>query len=130
MFSADMIQFISRESGQGLKPHITAAAKPGEEGWNEAVAMRVLADHIRAISFAISDGQLPSNNKAGYVIRRILRRAVRYQYQYLGFKEPFLNKLVPLLAEQFKDVFHELWNQRDFVQEGDFRGGNFFFEEH
>ena len=84
--------------------------------WNEAVAMRVLADHIRAISFAIADGQLPSNNKAGYVIRRILRRAVRYQYQYLGFKEPFLNQLVPLLAEQFKGVFDELWNQKDFVQ--------------
>jgi alanyl-tRNA synthetase len=80
------------------------------------IAMRVLADHIRAISFAIADGQLPSNNKAGYVIRRILRRAVRYQYQYLGFKEPFLNQLVPLLAEQFKGVFDELWNQKDFVQ--------------
>ena len=78
--------------------------------------MRVMADHIRAISFAIADGQLPSNNKAGYVIRRILRRAVRYQYQYLGFKEPFLNQLVPLLAEQFQGVFDELWNQRDFVQ--------------
>ncbi|MDB5089463.1 MAG: alanine--tRNA ligase, partial [Mucilaginibacter sp.] len=89
---------------------------PGEEGWNEAVAMRVLADHIRAISFAIADGQLPSNNKAGYVIRRILRRAVRYSYQYLDFKEPFLNQLVPLLAEQFKGVFDNLVGQKDFVQ--------------
>ncbi|MDB4904619.1 MAG: alaS [Mucilaginibacter sp.] len=80
------------------------------------IAMRVMADHIRAISFAIADGQLPSNNKAGYVIRRILRRAVRYSYQYLGFKEPFLNQLVPLLADQFKGVFHELYNQKDFVQ--------------
>jgi alanyl-tRNA synthetase len=79
-------------------------------------AMRVMADHIRAISFAIADGQLPSNNKAGYVIRRILRRAVRYSYQYLWFKEPILNKLVPLLAEQFKDVFDNLYNQKDFVQ--------------
>ncbi|MDP9047572.1 MAG: alanine--tRNA ligase-related protein, partial [Bacteroidota bacterium] len=84
--------------------------------WNDAVAMRVMADHIRAISFAIADGQLPSNNKAGYVIRRILRRAVRYSYQYLGFKEPFLNQLVPLLAEQFKGVFDELYKQKDFVQ--------------
>jgi len=75
-----------------------------------------MADHIRAISFAIADGLLPSNNKAGYVIRRILRRAVRYQYQYLGFKEPFLNTLVPLLAEQFKSVFDELYSQKDFVQ--------------
>jgi alanyl-tRNA synthetase len=80
------------------------------------IAMRVMADHIRAISFAIADGQLPSNNKAGYVIRRILRRAVRYSYQYLGFKEPFLNQLVPLLAAQFKGVFDELYNQKDFVQ--------------
>jgi len=78
--------------------------------------MRVLADHARAVSFTIADGQLPSNNKAGYVIRRILRRSVRYSYQYLGFKEPFINQLVPLLAEQFKGVFDELWNQRDFVQ--------------
>jgi len=107
-----LIQFISEKSGKKYN----AAAKQGEEGWNEAVAMRVLADHVRAVSFTISDGQLPSNNKAGYVIRRILRRAVRYQYQYLGFKEPFLNQLVPLLAKQFEGVFDELWNQRDFVQ--------------
>jgi len=107
-----MIEFISEKSGKAYK----AEATPGTDGWNEAVAMRVMADHIRAISFAIADGQLPSNNKAGYVIRRILRRAVRYSYQYLGFKEPFLNQLVPLLAEQFKGVFDELYNQRDFVQ--------------
>jgi len=107
-----LIQFIAEKSGKTYN----SAAKPSEEGWNEAVAMRVIADHIRAISFTISDGQLPANNKAGYVIRRILRRAVRYQYQYLGFKEPFLNQLVPLLAEQFKGVFDELWNQKDFVQ--------------
>ncbi len=107
-----MIQFIAGKSGKTYK----SDAKPGEDGWNDAVAMRVMADHVRAISFAISDGQLPSNNKAGYVIRRILRRAVRYSYQYLGFKEPFLNQLVPLLANQFKGVFHELYNQKDFVQ--------------
>jgi len=107
-----LIQFIAEKSGKNYN----SAAKPGEEGWNDAVAMRVMADHIRAISFAVSDGQLPSNNKAGYVIRRILRRAVRYSYQYLNFKEPFLNQLVPLLAEQFKGVFDELWNQKDFVQ--------------
>jgi len=107
-----MIQFIAEKSGKKYN----SAAKPGDNDWSEAVAMRVMADHIRAISFAISDGQLPSNNKAGYVIRRILRRAVRYQYQYLGFKEPFLNQLVPLLAEQFKGVFDELYTQKDFVQ--------------
>lgn len=87
-------------------------------GHNEQadIAMRVLADHIRAISFAIADGQLPANNKAGYVIRRILRRAVRYAYTFLGFKEPFLHELVPLLARQFAGVFDELAAQQDFVQ--------------
>ncbi len=107
-----IIQYIAEKSGKVYNGKV----KPGEEGWNDAVAMRVMADHIRAISFAIADGQLPSNNKAGYVIRRILRRAVRYQYQYLGFTTPFLNQLVPLLAEQFKTVFPELYNQADFVQ--------------
>jgi alanyl-tRNA synthetase len=80
------------------------------------IAMRVMADHIRAIAFVVADGQLPSNNKAGYVIRRILRRAVRYGYTFLNFKEPFLNKLVILLANQFADVFPELKAQQDFVQ--------------
>jgi alanyl-tRNA synthetase len=118
-----LIQFIAEKSGKKYDSGITKGSGTSveimlsfAEGWAESVAMRVLADHIRAISFAIADGQLPSNNKAGYVIRRILRRAVRYQYQYLDFKEPFLNQLVPLLAEQFKGVFHELWSQKDFVQ--------------
>ncbi|MCF0070973.1 alanine--tRNA ligase [Dyadobacter sp. CY261] len=79
------------------------------------IAMRVISDHIRAVSFAITDGQLPSNVKAGYVIRRILRRAVRYGYSYLGLQEPFFHKLVPVLAEQFKDVFTELKDQEEFV---------------
>ena len=79
------------------------------------IAMRVMADHIRAISFAIADGQLPGNNGAGYVIRRILRRAVRYQYQFLGIKEPFMCKLTLLIAESFKNVFPELHAQKDFV---------------
>ncbi|MVN21963.1 alanine--tRNA ligase [Mucilaginibacter arboris] len=107
-----LIQFIAEKSGKAY----VGSAGSSSEGWNEAVAMRVMADHIRAISFAIADGQLPSNNKAGYVIRRILRRAVRYTYQYLNFKEPFLNTLVLLLAEQFKDVFPNLYEQKDFVQ--------------
>ncbi|QQT24397.1 alanine--tRNA ligase [Sphingobacterium spiritivorum] len=80
------------------------------------IAMRVLSDHIRAVSFAIADGQLPSNNKAGYVIRRILRRAVRYAYTFLNFKTPFINELVPLLAKEFEGVFDELFQQQDFVQ--------------
>lgn len=79
------------------------------------IAMRVVADHIRAISFTIADGQLPSNNKAGYVIRRILRRAVRYCFTFLNIKEPFLYKLVALISAQFKNVFPELHAQEDFV---------------
>ena len=79
------------------------------------IAFRVLADHIRAIAFTIADGQLPSNTGAGYVIRRILRRAVRYYYSYLDVKEPLLHKLLPGLAEQFKDVFAELHAQLAFV---------------
>ncbi len=81
----------------------------------EAIAFRVLADHIRAIAFAIADGQLPSNNGAGYVIRRILRRAVRYYYSYLDYKQPLLFQLMPLLARQFEQVFPELHKQLDFV---------------
>ncbi|MFN5422608.1 MAG: alanine--tRNA ligase [bacterium] len=79
------------------------------------VAFRVLADHIRAIAFTIADGQLPSNTGAGYVIRRILRRAVRYYYSYLNVKEAALYKLLPGLANQFKDVFPELIAQLSFV---------------
>ncbi|MEQ8240475.1 MAG: alanine--tRNA ligase [Cyclobacteriaceae bacterium] len=79
------------------------------------VAIRVIADHIRAISFTIADGQLPSNTGAGYVIRRILRRAVRYGYTFLNFKEARLYSLVPLLAEQLADTFPELIAQQDFV---------------
>ncbi len=65
--------------------------------------MRVIADHLRAIAFAIADGQLPSNNKAGYVIRRILRRAVRYGYTFLDIKEPFIHKLVAILVREMGD---------------------------
>ncbi len=81
----------------------------------EAVAFRVIADHIRAISFTIADGQLPSNTGAGYVIRRILRRAARYYYSYLDYKQPLLAQLVPVLATQFENVFPELHKQVDFV---------------
>ncbi len=81
----------------------------------EAVAFRVIADHIRAISFCIADGQLPSNTGAGYVIRRILRRAVRYYYSYLDYKQPLLFQLMPVLAKQFENVFPELQKQLNFV---------------
>ena len=79
------------------------------------VAFRVIADHIRAIGFTIADGQLPSNTGAGYVIRRILRRAVRYYFSYLDYKQPLLCQLMPLLAHQFENVFPELQKQIDFV---------------
>lgn len=79
------------------------------------VAIRVIADHIRAVSFAIADGQLPGNTGAGYVIRRILRRASRFGFQYLGFKNPFLYHLVPVLTGYFKDTFPELSRQEGFV---------------
>ena len=79
------------------------------------VAMRVLADHIRTIAFAITDGQLPSNAKAGYVIRRILRRAVRYAYTYLGQKDAFLYKLIPVLIETMGDAYPELIAQQELI---------------
>lgn len=79
------------------------------------IAIRVNADHIRAISFTIADGQLPANTGAGYVIRRILRRAVRYYYSYLNYQQPLLHQLVPVLAAQLKDVFPELAQQEAFV---------------
>ena len=80
------------------------------------VAMRVCADHIRAIAFSIADGQLPSNVKAGYVIRRILRRAVRYGYTFLGFNEPFLTRLVPQLVEDMGEAYPELKAQQKLVE--------------
>ena len=79
------------------------------------VAMRVCADHLRAVSFSIADGQLPSNAKAGYVIRRILRRAVRYAYTFLGQKEAFLYKLLPTLVEEMGDAFPELKAQQTLI---------------
>lgn len=100
-----LISFISEKSGMTY----------GDDEQLD-IAMRVIADHIRAISFCIADGTLPSNNKAGYVVRRILRRAVRYAYTFLGIREAFINQLVPVLANQFDGVFHELKSQQDFVQ--------------
>ncbi len=87
----------------------------GEEE-NVDVAMRVIADHLRAISFSIADGQLPSNVKAGYVIRRILRRAVRYGYTYLGFNEPFICRLVATLVAQMGEQFPEIKAQQTLIE--------------
>ncbi len=104
-----LIDFIAQSAG------ITYQGTSGEGALKSDIATRVLADHIRAVAFAIADGQLPSNTGAGYVIRRILRRAVRYAFTFLHFKEPFLHRLVPVLSQQFKDVFPELDQQRDYV---------------
>ncbi len=80
------------------------------------IAMRVIADHLRAVAFAIADGQLPSNVKAGYVIRRILRRAVRYGYTFLGMQEPFINELVSALVEKMGDHFPEIKSQQELIR--------------
>lgn len=95
--------------------------KPEDEGHHKKqsiinIAMRVIADHIRAISFSIADGQLPSNTGAGYVIRRILRRAIRYGYQSLNLKEPFMFRLVPTLSHQMGAAFPELNNQKILIE--------------
>ena len=80
------------------------------------IALRVIADHVRAVAFAIADGQMPSNNKAGYVIRRILRRAVRYGFTFLNCTEPHIYNLVDVLAAQLKNIFPELDAQKDFIK--------------
>ncbi len=102
-----------------FKPFLDAIAeKSGKTyGLDEQtdIAFRVIVDHIRAISFTIADGQIPSNNKAGYVIRRILRRAVRYGYTFLGLQQPFLFELAPLIAEYFGDIFPEVRQQQEFI---------------
>ncbi len=103
-----LIAFTEKHSGIKYNNQYTASAKSD-------MAMRVLADHIRAVSFTIADGELPSNSGAGYVIRRILRRAVRYYYTFLNIKQPFFYKLVGVLASYFEGVFPELIQQKDFV---------------
>ncbi|MEM9917758.1 MAG: alanine--tRNA ligase [Bacteroidota bacterium] len=105
---APFISFVEKESGLKYTASYERTAKTD-------IAMRVVVDHIRAVAFAIADGQLPSNTGAGYVIRRILRRAVRYYYSFLNLKEPFLCRIIPLLADTFRDVFPELAAQEEQV---------------
>ncbi len=104
---------LSYETYEAHKSHEANEANESQEAVN--VAMRVCADHLRAVSFSIADGQLPSNAKAGYVIRRILRRAVRYAYTFLGQKEAFLYKLLPTLVEEMGDAFPELKAQQTLI---------------
>ena len=90
--------------------------KYGRSDSREDIAMRVIVDHIRAISLSIADGQIPSNTGAGYVIRRILRRAIRFGYTYLGFETPFMYQLVSVLSDQFKGVFPEVLAQQSYIE--------------
>ncbi|WP_413776673.1 alanine--tRNA ligase [Haliscomenobacter sp.] len=99
------IQYIEKVSGKKYTFSYERDAKSD-------IAMRVIVDHIRAIAFTIADGQLPSSSGAGYVIRRILRRAVRYYYSFLDIKQPFLHTLIPMLADAFADAFPELKAQQ------------------
>ena len=95
------------------KKYMSGSKSKKQETLN--IAFRVIVDHLRAVSFSITDGQLPSNSGAGYVIRRILRRAIRYGYQFLDFREPFIYSLVPKLANNFSGVFDELKKNQEFI---------------
>ena len=99
----------------GLKYTSNEVKNISEEQNKTNIAIRVIVDHLRAVAFAIADGQLPSNTGAGYVIRRILRRAIRYGFTFLGTKEPFINKLVEVLANQMGDFFPEIRTQQQLV---------------
>ncbi len=99
----------------GLKYTSNEVKNISEEQNKTNIAIRVIVDHVRAVAFAIADGQLPSNTGAGYVIRRILRRAIRYGFTFLGTKEPFINKLVEVLANQMSEFFPEIKSQQQLV---------------
>ena len=116
-YDTDIFQPIIKAEEQisGLKYTTYEEGEVDKQQEDINVAMRVCADHLRAVSFSIADGQLPSNAKAGYVIRRILRRAVRYAYTFLGQKEGFLYKLVPTLVSEMGDAFPELKAQQQLV---------------
>ncbi len=105
-----LIQKIEKLTG---KKYTVKASNDEEEKTN--IAIRVIADHVRAVAFAIADGQLPSNTGAGYVIRRILRRAIRYGFTFLDKKEPFINELVAILSEQMGEFFPEIKSQQGLV---------------
>src|SRR5690606_9412018 len=99
----------------GLKYTSNEVKNISEEQNKTNIAIRVIVDHVRAVAFAIADGQLPSNSGAGYVIRRILRRAIRYGFTFLNTKEPFINKLVDVLANQMGEFFPEIKSQQQSV---------------
>ncbi len=106
---ASFIEWLEKETG------VKYTGKYDDSSMSD-IAMRVISDHLRAVSFAIADGELPGNNGAAYVIRRILRRAIRYYYSFLNRKSPMIYQLVDLLAKNFKNVFPELYAQKSFVE--------------
>lgn len=106
---APLIQYVEQATGIPYRNDYSGVVMSD-------IAMRVLADHVRAVSFGIADGEMPSNTGAGYVLRRILRRAVRYYYTFLNTKEPLMHRLVPLLADFFQDIFPGFQEQKDFVK--------------
>jgi alanyl-tRNA synthetase len=106
---------VKVEEITGLKYTSNEVKNISEEQNKTNIAIRVVVDHVRAVAFAIADGQLPSNTGAGYVIRRILRRAIRYGFTFLDTKEPFINKLVPVLANQMGEFFPEIKSQQQLV---------------
>lgn len=120
-YDTDIFQPIIKEIEDlsGKKYGFTTPTGENGEGANEQekidIAMRVVADHLRAVAFSIADGQLPSNAKAGYVIRRILRRAVRYAYTFLDQKSAFLYKLVPVLVQEMGEAYPELPAQQELI---------------
>ncbi|MCE3294733.1 MAG: alanyl-tRNA synthetase [Crocinitomicaceae bacterium] len=119
-YDTDLFQMLIRHMEE------VSGVKYGEKEETD-IALRVIADHVRAIAFSIADGQLPSNTGAGYVIRRILRRAVRYGYQVLGMKEPFLSGLSVVLGKAMGDPFSELLKQKDIIEKVIFEEENSFF---
>lgn len=120
-YDTDIFQPIIHEIERlsGMKYGFTTPSGKGGEGVTEQekidIAMRVVADHLRAVAFSIADGQLPSNAKAGYVIRRILRRAVRYAYTFLGQHEAFMYKLLPVLVQEMGGAYPELPAQQELI---------------
>ena len=112
-----LIEKVEQITGLKYTPNdVTLSGVEESEEQNKTnIAIRVVVDHVRAVAFAIADGQLPSNTGAGYVIRRILRRAIRYGFTFLGTKEPFINKLVEVLANQMGEFFPEIKSQQQLV---------------
>ncbi len=115
-YDTDVFTPLIREIETITQAEYDKDSLPTDEDGKVSVAIRVIADHVRAVAFAIADGQLPSNTGAGYVIRRILRRAIRYGFTFLNTKEPFIYRLVDVLSKKMGDAFPELKDQKQLIQ--------------